>query len=326
MRRFLLGWLLAFFVAGSSPMFSAVIINEVMAENDGFLHDQDGDSPDWLELFNDSLTNVNLAGWHLTDTPTNLTKWTFPAMNLPSGSFLVVFASGKNRATNGAELHTNFQIDNGGGYLALVDSNGIVVSSVNYAQQHRNVSFGPGASNSPPTTLLATGAAAQWFIPTNGGLGTSWTATNFNSSTWSNNTTPLSYNAGVTAGTPILSVDFNDDDMGEAGAANTETGFSTMALNANPSTFGSISVQLSAFAGGVLDDRDRAVPTQGGLLTLDQIYDDFIFVLGTTNGNGGRIQINGLAANQDYQLTVWSLTITAVSDNASRTGLKSRAE
>jgi hypothetical protein len=292
---------------GLFPARGAVVISEFLAENDGGLKDQNGDTPDWIELFNNSLVTVNLAGWHLTDTPTNLTKWAFPATNMSSGSFLIVFASGKDRATNGAELHTNFQIDNSGGYLALVDSNGVVVSAFNYPAQHRNVSFGPGTSNTPPTTLLAVNAATRWVVPANDSLGLSWMMPAFDASSWSNATTPLSYSAGVGAGTPILSLDFNDDDTsGEAGAANTETGFSSMVLSNNPGSFGSIGVQITALDGGVLDDRDRPAPIQSGQLTLDQIYDDFIFVIGTTNGNGARVQISGLTANTDYQLTVWS--------------------
>src|SRR5690348_2911715 len=84
---------------------AGVLINEFSAENDGGLRDQDADTPDWIELLNTSGGTVNLAGWHLTDSPTNLTKWTFPATNLAAGQFLIVFASGKNRATNGGELH-----------------------------------------------------------------------------------------------------------------------------------------------------------------------------------------------------------------------------
>ncbi|HTD68340.1 MAG TPA: lamin tail domain-containing protein, partial [Candidatus Limnocylindria bacterium] len=284
---------------------ASVVISEFVAENDGLLHDQDDDSPDWIELFNNSLATVNLGGWHLTDTPTNLTKWTFPPTNFSAGGFLVVFASGKNR-TNGAELHMNFQLQNDGGYLALVDLNGVVVSEFNYPQQHRNISFGIGSSNAPATTLLAAGVAARWLVPVNNALGASWTTTLFDASSWSNAVTPLSYNSGTTAGTPILNVDFNTRTGGEAGAANTEAGFSTMTLNANPSTFGSVSLQLSSLGAGVLDDRDRATPVQGGLLTLDQIYDDFIFVNGQVNGDGARLQITGLALNADYQLTIWS--------------------
>src|SRR5687767_2134115 len=127
-------------------------ITEFLAENDGGLRDSDGETPDWIEIQNASATTVNLAGWHLTDTPTNLTKWTFPPTNLLAGRFLVVFASGKDR-TNTAGLHTNFRLENGGGYLALVEPDGITIASeFNYPQQHRNVSFGAGSSNAPSLT------------------------------------------------------------------------------------------------------------------------------------------------------------------------------
>src|SRR6187431_1200322 len=88
----------------------AVRISEFMTQNDGGLRDVDGETPDWIELQNDSAAPVSLAGWHLTDSPTNLTRWTFPTTNLPPGGYLVVFASGKNRVVAGAELHTDFQL------------------------------------------------------------------------------------------------------------------------------------------------------------------------------------------------------------------------
>ena len=59
-----------------------------MAQNDGLLQDQDGDTPDWIELHNVSAGTVNLEGWHLTDNATNLTKWTFPTVNLQAGGYL----------------------------------------------------------------------------------------------------------------------------------------------------------------------------------------------------------------------------------------------
>jgi len=52
---------------------------------------------DWLEIFNGSVTPVNLAGWHLTDSASNPALWTFPATNLPAGGYLIVFCFGKNR-------------------------------------------------------------------------------------------------------------------------------------------------------------------------------------------------------------------------------------
>src|SRR5690349_10866599 len=107
---------LCFALCGAPFTRAAVVISEFLAENDGGLIDQDGDTPDWIELFNDSAVAVSLDGWRLTDNATNLAKWTFPATNIPANSFLIVFASGKDRATNGAQLHTNFQLDNNGGY------------------------------------------------------------------------------------------------------------------------------------------------------------------------------------------------------------------
>src|SRR5678815_70322 len=99
------------------PAGAQLRISEFLAQNDGLTRDQDGDSPDWIELHNSSSAAVNLAGWHLTDAATNLAKWTFPTVSIPVNGYLLVFASGKNRAISGAELHTNFQLEDSGGFL-----------------------------------------------------------------------------------------------------------------------------------------------------------------------------------------------------------------
>jgi hypothetical protein len=67
---------------------------------------------------------VNLSGWFLTDDETMPQKWAFPAVTLNAGQFLVVFASGKDRAVVGQELHTNFSLEENGGYLALAQPGG----------------------------------------------------------------------------------------------------------------------------------------------------------------------------------------------------------
>ncbi|MBN1894209.1 lamin tail domain-containing protein, partial [bacterium] len=103
-----------------------VLINEVMASNDSCLADLDGDSPDWIELFNASAYPADLGGWALTDDPQFPRKWIFPDKILDPGGFLIVFASGKNRSGGpGSELHTNFRLDRDGESLRLLDANGI---------------------------------------------------------------------------------------------------------------------------------------------------------------------------------------------------------
>src|SRR5947207_7744228 len=82
-----------------------VILSEFMASNAHSLVDEDGQASDWIEIQNLGPEPVNLLNWSLTDAAADLTKWRFPATNLNAGSFLVVFASGKNRRVPGAPLH-----------------------------------------------------------------------------------------------------------------------------------------------------------------------------------------------------------------------------
>ena len=50
------------------PLQSASLgFNEVVALNDTGRIDEDGDRPDWLELFNGSTNAVNLGGYGLSD-------------------------------------------------------------------------------------------------------------------------------------------------------------------------------------------------------------------------------------------------------------------
>src|SRR5688572_22912536 len=156
-------WLLLALFAFMSPANSQIRISEFLAQNDGLTRDQDGESPDWIELHNNSPVAVNLAGWRLTDAATNLARWTFPAVSIPANGYLLVFASGKNRAVSGAELHTNFQLEDSGGFLALIDAGGSIVHSHDYASQRANVSFGIAASSGGVTPLITSGATARYL-------------------------------------------------------------------------------------------------------------------------------------------------------------------
>ena len=93
-------------------------------------------------MHNGGGATVNLAGWFLTDTPTNLTKWRFPGVSLLPDKYLVVFASAKDRTQNLAHLHTNFRIDKQGSYLALVNPATNVVSEFSPAKQSADISDG----------------------------------------------------------------------------------------------------------------------------------------------------------------------------------------
>src|SRR6185295_14473547 len=99
----------------------SVYLSEFMADNQHGLADGDGDRSGRIELHNGGVSTVNLAGWFLTDTASNLTKWRFPGVVLLPDKYIVVFASAKNRTNDLAHLHTNFRLDKRGNYLALVN-------------------------------------------------------------------------------------------------------------------------------------------------------------------------------------------------------------
>jgi hypothetical protein len=142
---------------------SQVVITEFLADNGDGIEDEDSDTSDWIELYNGTGADVNLAGWHLTNLPGNLALWTFPSGTLTHGSYLRIFASGKNRADPTGVLHTNFTLNKDGGYLALVKPDGTTkTSEFNYGQQSEDVSFGTyGAAQTPKFLLPPTPGSAN---------------------------------------------------------------------------------------------------------------------------------------------------------------------
>jgi hypothetical protein len=179
-----------------------LVISEFMARNSskvplgvGDLLDKDGDSSDWIEIYNPTDTTVNLNGWSLTDSQADLTMWQFPnGLQIEAGEFLLVFASAKD-ILDPNELHTNFELDQEGDYLALVanDGNTIVHEySEKYPTQLADISYGLAQY---ATTLVPTGATASYHVPTisDAALGTDWTDVNFDDSTWDTGKTGIGF-------------------------------------------------------------------------------------------------------------------------------------
>src|SRR5687768_8032136 len=163
--------------------FSAVadpVINEIVAENQHGLTDTDGAYSDWIEIYNPDATPVDLAGWHLTDDPADLDRWTFPSVTLGPGAYLVVFASGKDRGVAGQELHTNFSLKAEGEYLALVRPGGTSIAShlsPQFPPQRDGYSF--GVSKDAQTVNFTNGVVPTYLVPTSaGGLPADWNQVN----------------------------------------------------------------------------------------------------------------------------------------------------
>ena len=77
-------------------VFAQLKINEASNSNGNTILLPNGDSPDWIEIYNGSPTSLNMSGYGLSDDPSNLMKWIFPTTNIGSMNFLTVFATGNN--------------------------------------------------------------------------------------------------------------------------------------------------------------------------------------------------------------------------------------
>jgi hypothetical protein len=152
-RSLLLGLALICGASALASAFGAPVITEFMAADQSGLADAEGEYHDWIEIHNPETVPVSLAGCHLTDNASDLRKWTFPALTLDPGAYLVVFASGKNRADPAGLLHTDFKLAAEGEYLALVAPDGVTVLSSFapiYPPQFANESFGLAQAGPAP--------------------------------------------------------------------------------------------------------------------------------------------------------------------------------
>ena len=192
----------------------SVVISEFMASNTTTLTDEDGDYSDWIELYNSSANTVNLAGWYLTDKATDLTHWKFPSTNLGPSSFMVVFASNKNRRVPGAPLHTNFKLGASGDYLALVMPDGVTKATEfapAFPPQYPDISYGYDMTGAV-RTLVAPDAAVRTLVPTSD-IDPGWRLVGYNDSSWASGTLGVGYdtsgNYAPAIGTDLGAAMFN---------------------------------------------------------------------------------------------------------------------
>ncbi len=126
-------------IAHVAHLQATPVISEFLASGPGH---------DWIEIQNTGDAQINLAGYHLTDDPDNLSRWTFPSTTVAPGNFVVVYASGQDLTDPAGELHANFKLNAAGGFLALSTSEGSTISAFqDYPPQRSGISYGIAISN-----------------------------------------------------------------------------------------------------------------------------------------------------------------------------------
>ncbi|MFC1537853.1 CotH kinase family protein [Candidatus Latescibacterota bacterium] len=131
----------AIYFTSISPAQAQPLINELMSSNTSTFRDEDNEYSDWIEIYNPGDTSIDLTGYGLSDRPDNPYKWIFPAITIPPKGYVIVYASGKDRASI-ANIHTNFKISADGETLVLTDPGDVLCDSVYTKVEGTDISYG----------------------------------------------------------------------------------------------------------------------------------------------------------------------------------------
>ena len=116
-------------------------ISEIMSKNTYTLIDDDGDYSDYIEIYNGYNHDINLSGYHLSDSEFEPNKWSFPNIEIKSHEYLLIYASGKNKCNKNI-CHTNFKLSSSGEIITLTDKNGNIINKFSYPELVNDISYG----------------------------------------------------------------------------------------------------------------------------------------------------------------------------------------
>jgi hypothetical protein len=115
-----------------------LVINELLAKNVSWNMDEGFNFSNWVELYNTSpAIGYNQTNYTFTDDLSNPTKWKPVSKVLTPKSFSIVYFERDEIAG-----HATFKMKPEGGVLYLINVGGVVVDSVSYPAQYRNISWG----------------------------------------------------------------------------------------------------------------------------------------------------------------------------------------
>lgn len=135
-----------------------IVINEFMASNDTTVADSDGEYDDWIEIYNNNSSTIDISGYGLSDDNTDLHVFTFPnGTVIQPDEYIIVWAD-KDAAQTG--YHADFKLSASGETIYLTDSNMSYIDSVAFGAQNTDVAFGrfPNGTGSFQTLPATFGA------------------------------------------------------------------------------------------------------------------------------------------------------------------------
>ncbi len=113
----------------TSTIYDGLVISEVMAANSSAVPDENGDFPDWMELYNGTGADLNLEGVMITNRSDRIT-FPFPSYVLKAGERVIIFASNSYQMDPSKPFHGKFKISSVGDHIYLYDPNMYLIDEI----------------------------------------------------------------------------------------------------------------------------------------------------------------------------------------------------
>lgn len=129
-----------------------VVINELMAINDGTITDPNGQYEDWIELYNNTESYISLKDVFLSDSYATPYKWKFPDnTTISPNGYLIIWADEDTTQTG---LHASFKLSGSGENVVLSYDSGYFIDDVTFPAQTDGISYGRYPNGTGSYTLM----------------------------------------------------------------------------------------------------------------------------------------------------------------------------
>lgn len=132
------------FLVVSKFCYSQLLINEVVSSNSNGYTDNFDENNDWVEIYNQSDSSINMGGMYFTDNLINSNLFQIPD-NQPNettigpGSFLIFWF---DKDPEQGALHIDCKLSSDGEQVGLYTIDTTIIDTVTFPKQRTNISYG----------------------------------------------------------------------------------------------------------------------------------------------------------------------------------------
>lgn len=121
-----------------------LVINEVQSKNDTTIADENGEFDDWIEIYNLESTPIDLAGYYLSDSPSNPLKWRIPSTGaskttVPANGFILFWA---DEDLSQGENHVDFKLKGTDQVILTAPDALTIIQSISFTDLETDTSYG----------------------------------------------------------------------------------------------------------------------------------------------------------------------------------------